>query len=115
MSLSSLSNVDFSKINSDFTGTPNLAAIEQLLIGIGQSIPGITNAHKDTKLLAEGLIKLVRAFTDGDGKSSQRSFDEDLVNINPENFLSNQSNTSKCKKNLYLFYLNNLKKPKNYH
>jgi hypothetical protein len=103
VSLSSLGSIDFSKINSDFTGTPNRAAIRQLLIGIGLAITSVINARKDKKLLAEGLIELVRAFTNWDGKSSRRSSHEDLVIINPENFLPNQLNTSKCKENVFLF------------
>ncbi len=106
-----MSSIGFSKINSKFTGAANRGAIRQLLIGIGQSIPSVTNAHKDAKFLAEGLLELLRTFTEGDGISSH----EDLIMINPENFLPNQLNTSKSKTNLSLFYLNNLKKPKNYH
>jgi hypothetical protein len=99
VSLSSSINIGFSDINSDFTGAANRAAIRQLFIGIGQSIPSVTNAHKDTKLLAESLIELIRSFTEGDGKSSRRSSHEDLIMINPEIFLENQFNTSRCKKN----------------
>lgn len=69
----------------------------QLLTGMGLAITSIINAHEDSQLLAKGLLKLIRAFTEGDGKSSQ----EDLVMINPENILPDQLNISKCKKILF--------------
>jgi hypothetical protein len=84
-----MNNIGFNKINSDFTGAANRVAIRQLLTGIGSTITSIIIAHKDSKLLAEGLLQLIRAITEGDGKSSQRSSHEDLIIINPENlFLS---------------------------
>ncbi len=71
-----------------------------MFTGIGSAITSVINAHEDSKLLVEGLIELIRAFTKGDGKSRRRSSHEDLIIMNPENFLPNQLNTSKCKKNL---------------
>jgi len=91
-----MNSIGFSKINSDFTGATNRVTIRQLLTGIGSTITSIINTHKDSRLLAEGLLQLIRAFTEGDGKSSRRSSHGDLIIINPENFLPNQLSTSKC-------------------
>jgi hypothetical protein len=67
VSLSSLSSIDFSSINSQFSSGPYNAAIRQLLTAIGMGLSAVSNAHQDAERLAASLVELLRASTNGDG------------------------------------------------
>jgi hypothetical protein len=107
VSISSLSSIGFSSINSDFTNAANNAGIDALLLAIGLALTSISNAHEDTKRLAEGLVELLRAFTEGDGSSS--SSDNELINKYSSILMSNRFNSSKSKKNVTLGLFQSIK------
>ena len=100
VSLSSLSSIDFSSINSQFSSGPYNAAVRQSLTAIGMRLSAVSNAHQYTEILAASLIELLRAFTNGDGQSSSSSSNNELINKYSSILMSNKFNSSKSKKNI---------------
>ncbi len=102
VSLSSLSSIDFSSINSDFTANADAGAIFNLTSAIGMALTAVSNTGEDAERLAEILIELLRVFTNGNGQSSSSSSNNELENKYSNVIMSNQFNSRKSKKNVTL-------------
>jgi hypothetical protein len=102
VSLSSLSSIDFSSINSDFTANADAGAIFNLTSAIGMALTAVSNTGEDAERLAEILIELLRVFTNGNGQSSSSSSNNELENKYSNVIMSNQFDSSKSKKNVTL-------------
>ncbi len=104
VSLSSLSSIDFSSINSDFTANADAGAIYNLTSAIGMALTAVSNTEEDAERLAEILIELLRVFTNGNGRSSSSSSssNNELKNKYSNVIMSNQLDSNKSKKNVTL-------------
>jgi hypothetical protein len=66
------------------------------------ALTAVSNTGEDAERLAEILIELLRVFTNGNGRSSSSSSNNELENKYSNVIMSNQFDSSKSKKNVTL-------------